>query len=89
VKKSPSQPQEDPSIRVQRERSIRDLAEIDEEENRRLKMAFKSRRGVRAFRPSARGGGGSTSGGSGGSGGAGAGGGGGGQGSVGGGRRTP
>ena len=53
-------PTEDPSVRVLRERQIRELAELDEEENRRLKSAFRNSRGIRAFRRS---GGGSGSGG--------------------------
>lgn len=66
MRRSQPAPQEDPSVKVFRERQIEDLAKIDEEENRRLKMAFRLTRGVRAFRPSAAGGNGSTSGGSGG-----------------------
>ena len=61
MKKGPKAPREDPSVAVMRERQIRDLAELDEEENRRMKAAFKVSRGVRAFRPSAAGGAGSAS----------------------------
>lgn len=88
MKKAPKTPQEDPSVKVVRERQIADLAKLDEEENRRLKSAFRVSRGVRAFRPAARGstGGGSSSGGGSGSGGAG---GKSGRVSVGGGRRIP
>lgn len=68
MKKTPRAPQEDPSVKVIRERQLADLAKLDEEENRRLKAAFRISRGVRAFRPSAGGsagsGGGSTSSGS-------------------------
>ena len=45
-------PSEDPSVRILRERQIRELAELDEEENRRLKTAFRRSRGIRAFRRS-------------------------------------
>lgn len=48
----PALPEEDPSIRILRERQVRELAELDEEENRRLKTAFRSSRGIRAFRRS-------------------------------------
>lgn len=48
----PRLPTEDPSVKVLRERQIRDLAELDEEENRRLKTAFRASRGIRAFRRS-------------------------------------
>lgn len=54
-------PKEDPSIRVLRERQIRELAELDEEENRRLKAAFRGSRGIRAFRRSGTGSGGVSS----------------------------
>ena len=41
-------PTEDPSVLAFRERQVRDLAELDEEENRRIKQALFPR--VRAFR---------------------------------------
>ena len=41
-------PTEDPSVLAFRERQVRDLAELDEEENRRIKRALFPR--VRAFR---------------------------------------
>ncbi len=61
-------PKEDPAVRVLRERQIRDLAELDEEENRRLKSAFRTSRGIRAFRRSGGGSGSSAPGGRGGAG---------------------
>ena len=45
-------PTEDPSVRVLRDRQVRELAELDEEENLRLKTAFRRSRGIRAFRRS-------------------------------------
>ncbi len=50
MKSAPPPPVEDPSIKVLRERQVRELADLDEEENRRLKNAFRSSRGIRAFR---------------------------------------
>ena len=50
--KKPKPPTEDPSVRVLREQQVRELAELDEEENRRLKTAFRRSRGIRAFRRS-------------------------------------
>ncbi len=50
--KNKSLPEEDPSVRVLRERQVRELAELDEEENLRLKTAFRRSRGIRAFRRS-------------------------------------
>ena len=57
TKGKPGLPTEDARVTALRERQFRDLAELDEEENRRLKSAFRSSRGIRAFRRS----GGSTS----------------------------
>lgn len=51
-KGQPPLPTEDPSVRVLRERQVRELADLDEEENRRLKAAFRVSRGIRAFRRS-------------------------------------
>lgn len=51
-KNRPGLPTEDPSVRVLRERQVRELADLDEEENRRLKAAFRVSRGIRAFRRS-------------------------------------
>ena len=51
-KDKPGLPSEDPSVRILRERQIIELAELDEEENRRLKTAFRRSRGIRAFRRS-------------------------------------
>lgn len=48
----PKPPTEDPSAAVLRERQVRDLADLDEEENRRIKAALTATRGVRAFRRS-------------------------------------
>ena len=48
----PKPPKEDPAVKVLRDRQIRDLAELDEEENRQLKSAFRTSRGIRAFRRS-------------------------------------
>ncbi len=59
--KSDLLPEEDPTVRVLRDRQIRELADLDEEENRRLKTAFRRSRGIRAFRRSGSGGGGSVS----------------------------
>ncbi len=39
----------------ERRRQIRELGELDEEENRRLKTAFRTSRGIRAFRRSGEG----------------------------------
>ena len=64
---APKPPKEDPAVRVLRERQIRDLAELDEEENRRLKSAFRTSRGIRAFRRSGGGSGSSAASGRGGS----------------------
>lgn len=44
-----AQPKEDPSAIVQRRRDIEQLAQLDEEENRRIKRAMQSRTGTRAF----------------------------------------
>ena len=49
MKKSKT-PKEDPSVLAFRERQIRDLTELDEEENRRIKTALFPRK--RAFRRS-------------------------------------
>lgn len=46
------QPKEDPSAITQRERDIEQIAEIDDDENRRIKRAMAARQGVRAFRRS-------------------------------------
>lgn len=43
-------PEEDPAVGALRDRQMEELADLDEEENRRLKAAFVNRRGVRAFR---------------------------------------
>ncbi len=48
----PKPPKEDPAVKVLRARQIRELADLDEEENRRLKSAFRTSRGIRAFRRS-------------------------------------
>ena len=48
TRKEPSLPEEDASVLAFRERQVRDLAELDEEENRRIKTALFPR--VRAFR---------------------------------------
>lgn len=48
---SPKPPKEDPAVGELRDRRIRDLAELDEETNRRIKTATASSRGTRAFRP--------------------------------------
>lgn len=73
-RKSPKPPPEDPEVRMQRERSILDLARLDEDENKRIKQLRSASRGVRAFRamrsgsgagktaPSLMGGGGGSSG---------------------------
>ncbi len=60
-KKGPALPEEDPAVDVLRQRQVRDLAELDEEENRRLKTAFRTSRGIRAFRRSGGGSGSSSS----------------------------
>ena len=57
---TPALPEEDPTVDVLRQRQIRDLADLDEEENRRLKSAFRLSRGIRAFRRSGGSGGGSV-----------------------------
>lgn len=49
MSKTPSPPQEDPSVKKLRERQVRELIELDEEENERLKKAFRVSRGARAF----------------------------------------
>lgn len=49
-RKIPKAPPEDPAVTVQRERSIMDLAKLDEDENRRIKQLRSASRGVRAFR---------------------------------------
>ena len=49
-RKSPKPPPEDPAVKIQRDRSILDLAKLDEEENRRIKQLRSASRGVRAFR---------------------------------------
>jgi hypothetical protein len=46
---SPDPPAEDPVVKRLRARQIRELAELDEEENERLKRAFTISRGTRAF----------------------------------------
>lgn len=46
---SPKPPAEDPAVKRLRARQIEELAELDEEENERLKRAFSVSRGVRAF----------------------------------------
>jgi hypothetical protein len=46
---SPDVPEEDPAVKRLRSRQLRELAELDEEENERLKKAFQVSRGVRAF----------------------------------------
>lgn len=48
--KLPKPPEEDPSVKALRVRQVEDLADLDEEENRRLKAALRTNRGVRAFR---------------------------------------
>ncbi len=50
--KTPELPEEDPSVGILRERQLGELADLDEEENRRLKTAFRTSRGLRAFRRS-------------------------------------
>lgn len=50
-------PTEDPSVRVLRERQVRDLAELDEEENLRIKGSMQ-RRGIGKFRRTSTSGGG-------------------------------
>lgn len=57
---TPTLPEEDPTVDVLRQRQIIDLADLDEEENRRLKTAFRLSRGIRAFRRSGDSGGGSV-----------------------------
>lgn len=47
---SPDIPEEDASVKRLRDRQIESLAELDEEENRRIKTAFRVSRGARAFR---------------------------------------
>lgn len=49
-KKAPAPPTEDDSVINARNRSILDLAKVDEEENRRIKQLRSVSRGVRAFR---------------------------------------
>lgn len=49
-RKSPKPPPEDRSVVASRERSILDLAKLDEEQNRRIKQLKSASRGVRAFR---------------------------------------
>lgn len=61
-KKIPGLPTEDARVTSLRERQVRDLADLDEEENRRLKAAFRINRGIRAFRRSGRSGGPASSG---------------------------
>ncbi len=46
--KRPKKPKEDPSVGVLRQRQFADRAELDEEENRRIKTALHPRK--RAFR---------------------------------------
>ncbi len=46
--KRPKKPKEDPSVGMLRQRQIADLADLDEEENRRIKTALHPRK--RAFR---------------------------------------
>ncbi len=48
----PEIPEEDPAVGLLRQQQGRELAELDEEENRRLKTAFRTSRGLRAFRRS-------------------------------------
>ena len=48
----PEMPEEDPSVGILRSRQLGELASLDEEENRRLKTAFRTSRGLRAFRRS-------------------------------------
>ncbi len=48
--KSAKPPKEDPSVKSLRERQVRDLAELDEEENRRIKAALRPSRGIGAIR---------------------------------------
>ncbi len=48
--KRPKKPKEDPAVGALRNRQIADLAELDEEENRRIKRALHPRQ--RAFRRS-------------------------------------
>lgn len=50
--KTGKKPKEDPSVIALRERQINDLAKLDEEQNRRLKVALNNR-GSRAFRRAA------------------------------------
>jgi hypothetical protein len=49
-RKAPKPQPEDPSVIRTRERSILDLAKLDEEENARIKQLRSASRGVRAFR---------------------------------------
>ena len=51
----PKPPEEDPQVKALRVRQIEDLADLDEEENRRLKAATRQGRGIRAFRRPSRG----------------------------------
>lgn len=48
--KSVTSPKEDPLVALQRDRSVLDLAKLDEDENRRIKQLRSASRGVRAFR---------------------------------------
>ena len=49
-RRSPKPPEEDPSVGIARQRQFEELADLDEEENRRIKAALNAARGVRAFR---------------------------------------
>lgn len=51
--RTPKPPKEDPAVRIARNRQMEELAELDEEENRRLKGLMTQRRGIRAFRSTA------------------------------------
>jgi hypothetical protein len=50
MKKKPKAPAEDPTTVLARARQMEELAELDEEENRRIKRMLIVGRGARAFR---------------------------------------
>lgn len=49
-RKAPKPPKEDPAVAVARDRQIEELAELDEDENVRIKRLLVAARGTRGFR---------------------------------------
>ncbi len=54
-KSRPAAPTEDPAVKIARDRQTRELAELDEDENERIKRAFSVQRGGRKGRAGRRG----------------------------------